>query len=130
MTIIRIAAAVIRDGHGNILLVRKRGTHAFMQPGGKIEADEQPVNALARELLEELGITMSRSSYIGRFSAPAANEPDAEVCAELFEVETEQEPVPGAEIEEMIWLAPDRHESIRLAPLSRDIVLTRKTGNR
>lgn len=73
MATIRIAAAVIRDGNGNLLLVRKRGTQAFMQAGGKIEPDEQPVNALARELREELGITMAQSTYLGKFSAPAAN---------------------------------------------------------
>lgn len=123
MTTIKIAAAVIRDGNGNLLLVRKRGTQAFMQAGGKIEPDEQPVNALARELREELGIVMAQSTYLGSFSAPAANEPGAEVLAELFEVATDQEPVPAAEIDEIIWLRPDRSEGIELAPLTRDIVL-------
>jgi 8-oxo-dGTP diphosphatase len=32
---IEIVAALIRDGAGRVLLVRKRGTMAFMQPGGK-----------------------------------------------------------------------------------------------
>jgi len=36
--IIRIAAAVLIGPDGRTLLVRKRGTEAFMQPGGKIEA--------------------------------------------------------------------------------------------
>jgi hypothetical protein len=31
---IEIVAALIRDGAGRMLLVRKRGTTAFMQPGG------------------------------------------------------------------------------------------------
>jgi hypothetical protein len=31
---IQIVAALIRDGAGRVLLVRKRGTTAFMQPGG------------------------------------------------------------------------------------------------
>ena len=49
-SIIRIAAALLIGADGQTLLVRKRGTQAFMQPGGKIEAGEQPVHALAREL--------------------------------------------------------------------------------
>ncbi|MGI6851129.1 NUDIX hydrolase [Mesorhizobium sp. 1B3] len=130
MATIRIAAAIIRDGNGNLLLVRKRGTQAFMQAGGKIEPDEQPVNALARELREELGITMAQSTYLGKFSAPAANEPGAEVVAELFEVTADQEPVPAAEIEEMIWFSPGQREDILLAPLTRDIVLTREAGEK
>lgn len=126
MTTIRIAAAVIRDGNGKIMLVRKRGTQSFMQPGGKIEAGEQPVNALSRELREELGIVMTKSTYLGRFRAPAANEPGLEVDADLFEVETEQAPVAAAEIEEIIWFKPDRNQGIDLAPLTRGIVLAPK----
>jgi 8-oxo-dGTP pyrophosphatase MutT (NUDIX family) len=129
MTTIRIAAAVIRDGNGNLLLVRKRGTQAFMQPGGKIEPDEQPVNALARELREELGIVMAQSTYLGSFLAPAANEPGAKIAAELFEVVSEQEPVPAAEIEEMIWFNPCQEDDVNLAPLTRDIVVTGKADH-
>ena len=33
---ISVVAALIRDGDGRVLLVRKRGTAAFMQPGGKL----------------------------------------------------------------------------------------------
>ena len=51
--IIRIAAALLIDPQGRTLLVRKRGTEAFMQPGGKIEAHEQPVQALVRELQKQ-----------------------------------------------------------------------------
>jgi hypothetical protein len=41
-TTIRIAAALIDDGAGRILLVRKFGTEWFMQAGGKIEKCERP----------------------------------------------------------------------------------------
>ncbi len=33
--IIGVVAALIRDDVGRMLVVRKRGTEAFMQPGGK-----------------------------------------------------------------------------------------------
>jgi 8-oxo-dGTP pyrophosphatase MutT (NUDIX family) len=73
---IRIAAAIIRDDGGRLLLVRKRGTKAFMQAGGKIEPGELPAAALARELREELGIVVDAGAafHLGSFSAPAANE--------------------------------------------------------
>ena len=54
---IRIAAALIDDGEGRVFLVRKRGTAAFMQPGGKIDPGETAFQALARELTEELRFT-------------------------------------------------------------------------
>ena len=127
---IRIAAAVIADASGRLLLVRKRGTSAFMQPGGKIEPDEEPVDALVRELREELGLAVDpgMASRLGLFSAKAANEPDSTVEAELFALTfaaqpIESRPVAAAEIEEMIWLDPTSIRDIELAPLTRDIVL-------
>ncbi|WFP74558.1 NUDIX domain-containing protein [Mesorhizobium sp. WSM4906] len=124
---IRIAAAVIRDDNGKLLLVRKRGTNTFMQAGGKIEPGEAPAAALARELREELGIVVdpAAASHLGSFSAPAANEPDARVEAELFELAIAGEPIPAAEIEEMIWLSPELASGMKLAPLTADIVLPR-----
>lgn len=122
---IRIAAAVILDADGNLLLVRKRGTRAFMQPGGKIEPDESPAAALARELHEELGLVVDPlvPAYLGAFTAQAANEPDCMVEAELFELTIANEPKPAAEIAEMIWLKPKSAGDIELAPLTRNIVL-------
>lgn len=53
---IRIVAAVILDDRGRALLVRKHGARRFIQPGGKPEPGEAPLQALARELHEELGV--------------------------------------------------------------------------
>ncbi|MGL1194714.1 NUDIX hydrolase, partial [Vibrio parahaemolyticus] len=73
---IRIAAALMSGSDGRVLLVRKRATDAFMQPGGKIGAGEHPEVALRRELSEELGIEVDPSdmTYVGRYTAPAAHE--------------------------------------------------------
>lgn len=57
--VIRVAAAVIeRDGKILIGQRRKNDSHPLKWefPGGKIEAHEQPAQALCRELREELGI--------------------------------------------------------------------------
>lgn len=78
-----------------------------------------------RELNEELGLVVDPAtvSSLGLFSARAASEPDYTVEAELFTVSIESQPVPAAEIEEMIWLEPTAANSLDLAPLTRDVVL-------
>ncbi|MCP9276214.1 NUDIX hydrolase [Mycolicibacterium arenosum] len=125
-TVIRVAAAVIVDDFGRILLVRKRGTAAFMQPGGKIRPGETPVEALHREVTEELdvGIVAESVRFLGRHVAPAANEPDHTVEAELFLVRPIGTPQASAEIDELLWVDPAAPGDIELAPLTRNAVLT------
>ena len=122
---IRIAAAVIDDGRGQLLLVRKKGTRWFMQAGGKIEPGESALLALGRELQEEIGVTLAEGEarYLGCFQAVAANEAGTTVEAELFHVSLAVAPTIGAEIEEATWVTPDAAEGFPLAPLTRDHVL-------
>ncbi|WP_447732653.1 NUDIX hydrolase [Pseudomonas shirazensis] len=123
--IIRIAAALLIDPQGRTLLVRKRGTQAFMQPGGKIDAGETPLAALGRELEEELGLRIDAAAaeYLGQFSAPAANEPGFEVQCELFRVDCAASVAPAAEIEEVLWMTAEQPSAPLLAPLTRDLIL-------
>ena len=59
---VHVAAAVIRDSSGKILIARRADTQhqggLWEFPGGKVEADESVETALDRELQEELGITV------------------------------------------------------------------------
>ncbi|MFC3940331.1 NUDIX domain-containing protein [Pseudomonas gingeri NCPPB 3146 = LMG 5327] len=122
---IRIAAALLIGPDGRTLLVRKRGTQSFMQPGGKIEAHEQPAAALVRELEEELGLRVDPAAarYLGQFCAPAANEPGFDVSAELFLLDIGEAVEPAAEIEEVVWIDPATDGNLCLAPLTRDLIL-------
>ena len=122
---IEIVAAVIRDEAGRVLLVRKRGTTAFMQPGGKRDAGEDDITALARELDEELGCCLVPDSIqaLGEFDAISANEPGFRVRAALYEIAVTGAIAPKAEIEAMLWVDPAAPIDIPLAPLTRDHVL-------
>ncbi|MBS4075402.1 NUDIX domain-containing protein [Ameyamaea chiangmaiensis] len=117
---ITIVAGVLRRPDGAILLVRKKGTVWFMLPGGKREATEHDLETLRRELAEELGFrNVSINGLLGRFDAPAANEPGCCVAACVYSVAVTDEPTPLAEIAELVWVHPARPEwaSLAIAPL-------------
>ncbi|WP_161630463.1 NUDIX hydrolase [Stutzerimonas azotifigens] len=122
-----LAIACLFDTQGRVLLVRKRGTQTFMLPGGKAEPGESPRQTLARELEEELDVHLGDRDVepLGRFEAPAANEPGHWVRAEAFLAPLSQAVQPLAELEELYWL--DTNEpapaGIRLAPLFERRVL-------
>ena len=120
--VIRIVVAVIRDAAGRVLLVRKRGARVLQQPGGKRDAgDTDDVATLARELHEELGVTLVPGSarHLWRASAPAANEPGHIVEGEVYAVEVAGVMHAQAEIEELRWIDPAAPGDLPIARLSR-----------
>ena len=123
--VISVVAALIRDDIGRVLLVRKRGTAAFMQPGGKRDAGESDVAALTREIVEELGcrVVAGSARALGVFDCPAANEPGYQVRAAVYAVDVEGEIEPRAEIDRMVWVDPRALPDLNMAPLTRDHVL-------
>ena len=118
---IRIAAAILTRPDKKMLVVRKRGTEAFMQPGGKIEPGEEPADALCQEL--GLAVTPDELSFVSRFTAPAANESGLFVFAEVFRLRTDAAVEPAAEIEEAVWIDPVRPARLDYAPLTRDFLI-------
>jgi DNA polymerase-3 subunit epsilon len=124
-TVLRVAAGIVTDPAGRTLLVRKRGSSVFMQAGGKIEVGESALEALSRELREEIGleIDLDSTEYLGSFRAVAANEPDTVIRAEVFALAIGFETYrAGAEIEELLWLE-SVDAGVELAPLTRDTIL-------
>jgi 8-oxo-dGTP pyrophosphatase MutT (NUDIX family) len=55
--------AVVIDPNGAVLLVRHRaGPHAWVLPGGGVEAGESAIHAAAREIHEEAGVQIDAST--------------------------------------------------------------------
>jgi 8-oxo-dGTP diphosphatase len=124
MPTIRIVAAVILNSQGHLLLVRKRGTETFMQPGGKFEPGETSEQAIIRELNEELGFELEPGDFefVGRFTAHAANEVDHMVDCDVHFTVVETEGVAAAEIEELMWIDPMKMDDVTLAPLTAKVM--------
>ncbi|MCB1690230.1 MAG: 8-oxo-dGTP diphosphatase MutT [Halioglobus sp.] len=68
MAVVHVAVGVILDTERNILITRRApDAHQgdlWEFPGGKVEADESLSQALARELREELGIAIGRTTEL------------------------------------------------------------------
>ncbi|CAN5667393.1 hypothetical protein BH09ACT8_BH09ACT8_15520 [soil metagenome] len=91
---------------------------------GKIDAGETAIEAVQREIAEEIGLTVPVSVIrpLGRHVAEAANEPGHMVDAELFMVSLAGQPRAAAVIDEIAWIDPDMPGDIELAPLTRGTV--------
>ncbi len=97
-----------------------------MLPGGKPEPGESPSETALRECREELGIDLAPESlrHLGAFRAAAANEPDLDVEAHVFEHPAVSGVAPAAEIAELRWFdLNERPFPADLAPLLAEQVL-------
>ncbi|MGC4193054.1 MAG: NUDIX domain-containing protein [Thermomicrobiales bacterium] len=122
-SVLHLSAVLLLDERGRMLVVRKRDATHFQQVGGKIDLGETAIDALIRELHEEIGLRVEASALIplGRFSAPAANEAGFTVEADVFRLDlVSPSLVPGAEIEEIRWIDPATDGDTPLAPLTRE----------
>ncbi|MBC9228867.1 NUDIX domain-containing protein [bacterium SPL81] len=122
MNTITVAAAIILNEQNQLLLVRKKNTHAFMQVGGKLEVNEAPEMTIQREILEEIGCRSELKQFVGQFETSAANEPNHVLISYVYLIELNQTPQIAAEIAEMKWIDLD-DQSTLLAPLTRDVVI-------
>lgn len=124
--VITVVAALVTDAASRLLLVRKRGTDRFMQPGGKPEAGEGLREALARELLEEVRLDVDPAALedLGRFETDAANEPGHALVAHVFRLTVAGPVEAAAEIAELRWCTVAEADDLgpRLAPLARHLL--------
>jgi 8-oxo-dGTP diphosphatase len=127
VSLVEVVGAIIRDEAGRLLTVRKRGTQRFMLPGGKREPGEDDLTALAREVFEELGVTVTSAALLGCFEAPAANEPGARVRSHAYLTQVSGEIAIAAEIDELRWIDPAAPADGSIAPLLVAEILPRLT---
>lgn len=97
--------AWIRIVDGRVLVARSHGKDAFYLPGGKPEPGESDVQALSREVLEELSVDLDLGTarHVLDHEAPAHGKPGTTVRLSCWEAEGEGLPQPCAEVAEIAW---------------------------
>ena len=106
-----------------VLLCRNRKSPMLMLLGGKLEPGETPLEALQREVAEELsGAGIVEPQFLGTYDHPAS-EGFRSIRIELFTGELSAEPVPSAEIAELVWFG-EHDDPANLAPSLRHTIFT------
>lgn len=112
-----VMAGVVCDGDGRVLLAqRPPGKHLaglWEFPGGKLEAAEEPLAGLVRELREELGIEVQRAQPLIRIPC---RYPDRELMLDTWQVEQWSGLPQSLEGQAWRWIAP---ADVDIATLTR-----------
>lgn len=104
---LRVAAGILRDPRGRVLITERVGGGPFQGmwefPGGKIGDSETAEQALARELSEELGIELGAAE---RFMHLEHHYPDRRVSIHFFLVTGWANEPAGLEGQALCWVPP------------------------
>jgi mutator protein MutT len=120
---IQVAAAVIFDRRRRVLIAqRPAGKHlagSWEFPGGKIEPGETRTVALARELKEELGITIEHPRPLLRLRHAY---PEGEVLLDVWVVRRYQGEPRGLDGQALRWCSCGELPEVELLPADQPIV--------
>jgi len=119
---IDVVAAILRDSDGRVLVTRRPpGRHLagmWEFPGGKVEADESPEQALGRELDEELGV---RPGAVRPLASVRHSYPEKTVRLNLFEIHGFDGDPSGREGQPLRWIAPGELNELEMPPADRPL---------
>ena len=112
---VHVLVGLITDGHGR-WLVNRRPPGASLAgwwefPGGKSRPGEAPLEALGRELAEELGITVLEAEPA---LALVHDYPDQRVRLDVWRVLTYRGEVAAREGQELRWVTPGECRALAL----------------
>jgi len=63
-----VLAAIFKDNFQKVLIIKRRDTPVWVLPGGGIDENEKPDEAVVREVLEETGLVVSVKRTVGVYT--------------------------------------------------------------
>lgn len=105
-------AALLHIVDGRLLMARGDGKTGFYLPGGKIDPGESALEALHREVREELatGVIAETLTPFGRYEAQAfARPPGVMVSVQTFVGELAGQPTPSSEVVEIRFFSAEEY---------------------
>lgn len=116
-------AGIVRDAQRRVLLVRQQDNGVWSTPGGIIELEDTPADAVVREVWEETGLVVRPQRIIGVYGGPGfvvvyPNGDETQYISCIFECELlSGEPRAGDdEISEVRFWARDEARSLPMSP--------------
>ena len=115
-----VAAAIVQ--RGRLLVVSKKAApEVFYLPGGKPDPGEGPLETLARELDEELGVVPLEPRLLAEVEGVAVLE-RVPLRLTVYEARIDRVPRPAAELAHLRWIS-GRESDLRLAGAIRNHVV-------
>jgi 8-oxo-dGTP diphosphatase len=128
---VHVVAAVLRDARGRILLARRTAGRdlagAWEFPGGKVEPGETALQALDRELQEELGIRVLAAKPL--VAVPQAY-PSKRIVLDVYDVTQFEGTARGLERQALAWAPLEKLSSYPMPPADRPVVAALTTPDR
>jgi len=126
-----VVAAVIERGDRRLLIGQRRreGTSPLKWefPGGKVRNGEGLEEALARELQEELGVTLTKSRQIARVRYQYANYPE-ELEIYFFAAAIAEAEIDPRTFEQVAWVLPKELGQYEFLAANRELLAHLATG--
>ncbi len=123
MKVVEVAAAVLLRTDGCFLLAQRPSRTVYAGywefPGGKIEPDESPADALARELREELDIEVTRAYP---WLTQTYTYPHASVRLHFFRVTAWRGEPRGVEGQQLAWQRPESPDAAPMLPANTPVL--------
>ena len=122
-------AAIIYGPKGEILLVQQSDGGVWSTPGGSIEPDEAPIDAVVREAWEETGLLVRPVELIGVYGGPAfiimyPNGDETQYVAAVYECAVEAGELIDSsdEVVDCRYVSAEEFDSLDVSPWTREVL--------